>query len=178
MLALGAVAAAAIAFSGSAAADPDRSTAGKNTTLKMKVDGRDLDFFGGDTVGAGDKLTIVNKTDVMDVGPHTFTLIKPSLMDKKKERKACERFESRVCQNILEAHEVGPPPDFPVGKPNVNVGKNGWDVEFTNSKTGDSWFTETKGDKQVRRVRAEEGDTLGYFCVVHPFMRGKLEVTR
>lgn len=178
MLALGAVGAAAVAFTASAAADQERPTAGEDTTLKMKVDGRDLDFFGGKTVGAGDKLTIVNKTDPMEVGPHSFTLIKPSLMDEAKERKACERFESRVCQNILEAHQVGPPPDFPIGKPNVGVGDHGWDVEFTNKKKGDSWITQEKGEKEVRRVRAGEGDTLGYFCIVHPFMRGKLEVTR
>ena len=70
MLALGAVGAAAVAFTASAAADQERPTAGEDTTLKMKVDGRDLDFFGGKTVGAGDKLTIVNKTDPMEVGLH------------------------------------------------------------------------------------------------------------
>jgi hypothetical protein len=177
MLALGAVAATAVAFTGSATADQERAAAGQDATLKMKVDGRDLDFFGDKTVGSGDKLTIVNKTDPMEVGPHTFTLIRPGLMDKARERKACERFESKVCQRILEAHEVGPPPDFPVGKPNVNKGKNGWDVEFTKRKDGDSWFTQEKGDRETRRVRAENGDTLGYFCIVHPFMRGKLEVT-
>ena len=177
MLALGAVGAAAVAFTGSAAADPDRTTAGEDTTLKIKVDGRDLDFFGGDTVGAGDKLTIINKTSPRQVGPHSFTLIRPGLIDKGKERKACERFESRVCRRILEAHEVGPPPDFPIGKPNVGVGEHGWDVEFTNQKTGDSWITQDRGEREVRRVRAEKGDTLGYFCIVHPFMRGTLEVT-
>jgi hypothetical protein len=177
MLALGVAGAAAVAFAGSAVADQERAAAGGGATLKMKLDGQDLDFFGPKSVEAGEKLTIVNKTDVMDVGPHTFTLIRPGLMDKKRERKACERFESRVCQLILEAHEVGPPPDFPVGKPDVEVGKNGWDREFTNRKVGDSWFTEARGDSEVRRVRAEAGDTLGYFCIVHPFMRGKLEVT-
>ena len=58
----------------------------------------------------------------------------------------------------------------------MDRGKKGWDKEFTKTKKGDSWFTDQRGATETRKVKADVGKTLGYFCVVHPFMRGKLEV--
>jgi hypothetical protein len=174
LLAVGAVAVAVIGVTGSASAE--QAQAAKTAKLKMAIKGDKLDFFGPESVEKGQKLKIVNKTRVTEVGPHTFTLVDPKLVDSAKERKRCERFRSKLCQNILEAHRVGPPPDFPVGKPNVHKGKKGWDKEFTKTKKGDSWFTDQRGASETRRVSADVGDTIGYFCVVHPFMRGKLEV--
>jgi hypothetical protein len=172
------VGAAAIALTGSASAQQERAAGGGGkATIKMKLEGRDLDFFGDRTVGEGEKLTVVNKTSPRQIGPHTFTLVKPSLVDTRKERRACVRFESRLCRLILRAHEVGPPPDFPVGKPNLDFGKNGWDKQFTKEAKGDSWFTAGRGDKESRKVRANAGETLSFFCLVHPNMRGKIEVT-
>jgi hypothetical protein len=173
LLAVGAVGVAAIALTGSASAEQERA---KTAKLKMAVQGQKLDFFGPQSVEKGQKLEIINKTSVMDVGPHTFTLVDPKLVDSRRERKKCERFQSKVCQNVLEAHQVGPPPDFPVGRPNLDRGKKGWDREFTKTRKGDSWFTDEQGASETRRVSADAGDTIGYFCIVHPFMRGKLAV--
>jgi plastocyanin len=178
LLAAGVVGAAAIAFTGSAAAEGERAAGGGGkATIKMKIEGRDLDFFGDRTVGEGEKLTVVNKTSPRQIGPHTFTLVKPSLVDTRAERRACVRLESRLCRLIFRAHEVGPPPDFPVGKPNLDFGKRGWDKEFTKENKGDSWFTAERGAKESRKVRADAGETLSFFCIVHPNMRGKIEVT-
>lgn len=174
LVAAGAIGVAVVGFTGSASAEQGQ---GANTAkIKMAVKGEKLDFFGPKSVDEGQKLEVVNKTSVNRVGPHTFTLVDPNLVDTGKERKKCERLQSKLCQNILEAHRVGPPPDFPVGRPNVDRGKKGWDKEFTRRKKGDSWFTDERGASETRKVTADAGETLGYFCVVHPFMRGKLKV--
>jgi hypothetical protein len=174
LLAVGAIGVVAIGFSGSASAE--QAQAAKPAKLKMAIKGNKLDFFGPESVEKGQKLEIVNNTRVTEVGPHTFTLVDPTLISNAKKRKRCEQLRSKLCKNILAAHRVGPPPDFPVGKPNVDKGKKGWDKEFTKTKKGDSWFTDQRGATETRRVTAKAGKTLGYFCVVHPFMRGKLEV--
>jgi len=174
LLAVGAVAVAVIGVTGSASAE--QAQAAKTAKLKMAVQGQKLDFFGPESVDKGQKLEIVNKTSVGEIGPHTFTLVDPKLVDSGKERKRCAQFRGKLCQNVLEAHQVGPPPDFPVGKPNLDKDKKGWDKEFTKTKKGDSWFTDERGATETRRVKADAGDTIGYFCLVHPFMRGKLEV--
>ena len=174
LLAAGAIGVAVVGFTGSASAEQGQ---GANTAkIKMAIKGEKLDFFGADSVAEGQKLEIINRTRVDEVGPHTFTLVEPRLVNSGKKRKRCERLRSKLCQNILEAHRVGPPPDFPVGRPNVDRGRKGWDKEFTKRKKGDSWFTDERGATETRRVTANAGETLGYFCVVHPFMRGKLEV--
>ena len=175
LLAAGAVGVAVIGFTGSASAE--QGQAAQPAKLKMAIKGNKLDFFGADSVEKGEKLDIINKTRVDEVGPHTFTLVEPKLINSGKKRKRCEQLRSKLCQNILEAHRVGPPPDFPVGRPNVDRGKKGWDKEFTKAKKGDSSFLGEQGQKVSRKVSARAGKTLGYFCVVHPFMRGEIEVT-
>jgi hypothetical protein len=174
LLAVCAVGVAAIAFTGSASAE--QGQAANTAKLRMAIQGQKLDFFGPESVEKGQKLEIVNQTSAKEVGPHTFTLVDPTLVDSGKERKRCERFRGKLCPNILEAHQVGPPPEFPVGRPNLDRGKSGWDTEFTKTRKGDSWFTDELGAAETRRVSADAGDTIGYFCLVHPFMRGKLEV--
>jgi hypothetical protein len=174
VLAAGVAAFAAIAITGSASAE--RAQAAKTVKLKMAVKGEKLDFFGPNKVEKGDKLEVVNKTAVDEVGPHTFTLIDPKLMDSREEREKCEQVQGKVCPAIFEAHQVGPPPEFEVGKRNVDVGKNGWDREFTRRKKGDSWYTDELGATETRKVSAKAGDEIGYFCLVHPFMRGTLKV--
>ena len=174
LLAACAVCVVAIGFTGSAAAD-QRAGAG-GATIKMKLGERGPVFVGANAVDKGEQLKIVNRTSVEEVGPHTFTLVKRSLVDSKRDQRRCERFESKVCQNMLAAHQVGPPPDFEVGKPKLEVGKRGWDKEFTRNKKGDSWYTDEAGDSHTRKVTAKAGERIGYFCLVHPFMQGTLKV--
>src|SRR6185503_5092137 len=117
-----------------------------------------------------------NKTSPSKVGPHTFTLIKQNrLPSTKQEVKDCEKLKLAVCVNAFKAHEVDPN-TFEVNRPNVEVGKKGWDKSF--GKTGDSWFTGAAGDHNTRKVSANDGKTLYYFCLVHPFMQGKVKVVK
>ena len=162
VLAAGAVGVAAVGFAGSAAADQERAAGSGDATVKIKL-GDDGPFFDGpDAIARGAKLKIVNKTSPNQIGPHTFTLV-------KKGRKPTNR--------ILEAHEVGPPPDFPVGKRVVDTGRKGWDRPFTKNHDGDSWYTGKRNQTHARKVKADVGKTVRFYCVVHPFMKGKFEVT-
>ena len=175
MLAAGAVGVAAIAFTGSASAE--QAQAAKPAKLKMAIKGTSSTSSAAETVEKGQKLKIINKTRVNEVGPHTFTLVKPELIDSAKERKRCERLESKR----LPEHPRGAP-----GRPAARLpgrqaqrgqaARRAGTRSSPSTKKGDSWFTDQRGATETRKVRAEVGDTLGYFCVVHPFMRGKLEV--
>jgi hypothetical protein len=142
--------------------------------IKIKMKGKQPVFAGPKRISQGEKLTIVNNTSPRAIGPHTFTLIKKAALPQgKKEFKACENFELKVCRRIIKAHRVNLDTGA-VGRPNVDVGKKGWDKSF--GKKGDSWVTEAKGDSRGRRAVAPVGKTLTYFCAVHPFMQGKIKV--
>jgi hypothetical protein len=147
-------------------------------TIKMKGDKfNDLKFAGPDSIVEGQSLAIVNLTKPNKVGPHTFSLVTKDARPTKDEYKKCANLKpSTVCDDIATAHEVGPPPDFPVGVPNVDNGNDGWDLSFDNvDNQGDSWFTQTKDEETARTVTAEVNN-LFYFCVVHPDMKGKIAV--
>ena len=75
----------------------------------------------------------------------------------------------------FEAHEVDSGRTFEVGQPNVENGSPGWDAPFDADTDGDSWYTETKDETTCRQVSTTE-DHLRYFCLVHPFMNGKVKV--
>ena len=140
----------------------------------MALDGKNLVFQGDQKVSQGAKLQIVNATDPEKVGPHTFTLIKERLLPQtKEEMKHCEKSKLKVCANIAKAHKV----NFEtgeIGRPNVDAREQGWDKAF--GKRGDSWFTFEEGGEVERKVTAEAGKTLTYFCVIHPFMQGQIKV--
>jgi hypothetical protein len=163
-----------VAVGGAASAD----TASKRATAKitMEKDGRNLLFAGPETVEKGAKLKIENLTSPRKVGPHTFTLVKKgALPSSRNEFKKCARFELPVCAKILKAHEVDPK-TFEVGKAEVDNGKKGWDAAFSRARKGDSWYTERKNDTDARKVSADQGKTLHFFCLIHPDMQGKIKV--
>ncbi len=162
LLAAGAIGVAAVGFAGSASADPERAAGSGDATVTIKLDNGNPRFDGPDAIARGQKLKIVNDTKPRQIGPHTFTLVKKG--PKPEDR-------------ILEAHEIGPPPDFRVGKRVVDTGRNGWDRPFTKNHDGDSWFTGKRHQAHARKVKADVGRTVRYFCLVHPFMKGKFEVT-
>jgi plastocyanin len=169
---------AAILFaSGNASAKPHPKAG--NAEIDAVAQGKNLLFEGDSTVEAGQKLTIVNKTNPKKVGPHTFTLVqKADRPSGKNQIKKCENIKLKICKRVFRAHKVGPPPDFPIGKPTVDNGKKGWDLAFNNKRNGDSWVTVAKNEKQSRKVTAKAGRTLYYFCLVHPFMQGKIKVVK
>lgn len=148
-------------------------------TIKMKGDKQELKFAGAESIVEGQTLQIVNKTNPAKVGPHTFSLVTKDARPTKDEYKKCENLKpSTVCDDIALAHEVEFVPDGPpiVHEPDVDNGLDGWDLPFDNVETqGDTWYTETKDEETSRPVSAQQ-NKLFYFCVVHPFMKGKLEV--
>jgi hypothetical protein len=168
----------AVGVSGAASA----STAKRGTvkTIKMKGDKpKDLKFAGPDSIFESQTLEIVNLTKPAKVGPHTFSLVTKDARPTRDEFRKCGNFKpSTVCDDIVMAHEVEFPPAGPpiIGEPDVDNGMDGWDQAFDNAKVqGDTWFTETK-DETTSRVVSAEQDKLFYFCVVHPNMKGKIEV--
>jgi hypothetical protein len=165
---------AVVAVGGAASAD----TASKRATAKitMEKDGRNLIFAGPETVEKGAKLKVENQTSPRKVGPHTFTLVKKgALPSSRNEFKKCGQLELPVCAKIIKAHEVDPK-TFEVGKPDVDKGKKGWDAAFSRARKGDSWYTERKNETDSRKVSADAGKTLRFFCVIHPDMQGKIKV--
>jgi len=171
-----AVGAGGVASISTAAPNADRAGGGDTAKIKMEAQGKDLFFSGPKKVEKGTKLKIVNKTNPGKIGPHTFTLIKKNrLPDTKKEIKDCEKIKLAVCVNAFKAHEVDPM-TFEVNRPKVEVGRKGWDKSF--GRTGDSWFAGSAGAHNTRKVSANDGKTLYYFCLVHPFMQGKIKVVK
>ena len=146
------------------------------STITATSNGHNLEFQGDKKVKSGSQLQIVNATDPTQVGPHTFTLVKKSeLPTTKQEMKDCEKLQSKLCQDVAKAQKVNTK-TFEVKKPVVDAGKKGWDKSF--GKRGDTWYTQTEGEFNQRKVRAKPGTTLYYLCVVHPFMQGKIKVVK
>jgi hypothetical protein len=176
--ALAAVTAVGIAAfaTGGASADESGATAraDQDATITIALEGKDLFFKGGKKVSHGANLKIVNKTSPKDVGPHTFTLVKKKLLpDDKQEIKDCEHLKLEVCQDVAAAHKVDLQ-TFEVNKRIVDRGEKGWDKPFGHK--GDTWFVNGEGKSNEREVSAKAGTTLHYFCIVHPFMQGKVKV--
>jgi hypothetical protein len=145
------------------------------TTIEIKLEGKKLGFVGPSTVHEGEELRIVNDTKPSQVGPHTFTLVeKGSLPKTAKARKSCFT-PAHICLSIAEWHHFNPKTEK-VGKPEVEVGPEGWSTLGSVKKEGDSWFTEKAGAETERKVTAKAGTTLYFMCAVHPWMQGKVKV--
>jgi plastocyanin len=145
-------------------------------TITMAVDGKNLVFQGPRSVDSGSQLKIVNATDPSKVGPHTFTLVDKSDLPKDKQSiKDCEKLKSDFCAGIVKDHKVNLKTGK-IGRPSLDTGKKGWDTPYTEDEKGDSWVAQAEGDTQKREVSAKPGTTLYYFCLVHPFMQGKIKV--
>ena len=163
----------AVGLTGSAGAEQARGGGGEQSAvIKAKLDGRDLFFDGPSVVERNAALKVVNKTDPREVGPHTFSLVRKSeLPETRKEQRDCSRLED-VCKRIAKAHRFEPP--FTINRPDVDRGLVGWDKRF--GRRGDTWFTQSKGDSERRKVSAPIGRTLWYMCAIHPDMQGRIRV--
>ncbi|HEX2071017.1 MAG TPA: hypothetical protein VHF90_05145 [Thermoleophilaceae bacterium] len=160
---------------GSTVLAQDGDTPAEPATITMEAQGKRLVFDGPETVQKGDELRIVNDTSVRRHGPHTFSLVKQSLLpDGPKEFRRCFT-PGRICMEIALAHKFNPRTEK-IGKPVVNAGARGWNRSFNGKRNGDSWYTEKKDDSFTRRVTASAGSTLSFICAVHPDMQGEIEV--
>jgi plastocyanin len=144
-------------------------------TIEIKLEGKKMGFFGPGTVHEGEELRIVNDTKPSQVGPHTFSLVEKGALPKTAQaRKSCFT-PAHICLSIAEWHHFNPKTEK-VGKPEVEVGPEGWSTLGSVKKEGDSWFTEKAGAETERKVTAKAGTTLYFMCAVHPWMQGKVKV--
>jgi plastocyanin len=173
---LGALGALTVVGAGAGGATASTSDKAGATVITMERDGKELFFDYPDTVAAGTTLKIKNKTDVAEVGPHTFSIVREKdLPTKPKDIKACGKRLEAICGAIAEWHEVNLETGE-VGENPVEVGKEGWDRKGSLKRKGDSWYTETEGEKFAREVTAPAGKELSFICAVHAEMQGTISV--
>lgn len=152
----------------------DVPATGVTAEIDMKFVKGKLFFEGPATVTQGDELKIVNKTDPHKIGPHSFSLVtKGSLPKTPNARKNCFT-PKHICLSVAKWHGFDPKTEQISINP-AKAGPAGWSTMGSTSKKGDSWFTEKKGESFGQQVTAEPG-TLYYFCAVHSWMQGKVNV--
>ena len=174
----------ATAFFGSqAATGSDASDRGTNTETvfirgaKGGPNGLKLFFDPPKTIASGDILKIRSLTDGKNVGPHTFSLVKPAFLPTTKvDRQKCFT-PGRICFAI--AKWQGLTRDGKVGKNPGEAGQKGWDfLGGPRDNNGDSWFAGSKPGNEFKQVvSAKPGTTLSFLCAVHPNMNGQIRVT-
>lgn len=168
---------AAVGSGSAASADAGAEPAATAKTISMRFDARGPRFTGSSTVATGQGLRVRNLSDPKKIGPHTLTLVAANVLPRsQRQMKNCFR-PGQICLVGAMAHEFDEETEK-VGKPLVEAGLPGWDRRFSRtSKTGDSWYTEKKGDEFTQPVSAKAGTVLRFICIVHPEMQGKIRVT-
>lgn len=118
-------------------------------------------------VRSGATVTVVNKTSPDE--PHTISFIKKSQVPRNdKQIVGCMNFKG-VCGQLVQAHQADPQTGE-VKQPIVDPGTPGVDGP------GNSYYI-APGTKKIKfKVSAKKGTTLYYFCVIHPWMQGKIKV--
>lgn len=171
-----AVAVAGVMSAGSAAGDAGKG--GIEVTIKAKLKRGFPVYKGPKTVPAGGTITVFNKTNPAQVGPHTFAIVeKDELPSGERERVKCGKAANRklVCKDIANAHEMNG-----TNTANVQSVDNGvlgtWDAAFDGGVAGDTWYSTTQGETHTRAVPNEPGK-LYYLCIIWPRMQGSIKVT-
>jgi len=170
-----AVSAAALTVALAAPVAGAATPTGNTQVISMEFAKGKMKFAGASSVTVGDQLEIVNNTNPKQIGPHTFSLVtKGSLPKTPNARKNCFT-PKHICLAVAIWHGFNPKTER-ISKPVAKAGPAGWSTAGNaTSKKGDSWFTEKKGETFSQEVTAAPG-TLYYFCAVHPFMQGKVNV--
>jgi len=169
--------AAVVAIPALASGESAGSSAAANTV--SMTDGKGgLRFEAPKTIVAGEELTVVNKTNPRQVGPHTFSLVtQGSLPKTPKARQLCFT-PKHICMSIAKWHGVKG--NGPVKVNPVETGADGWDTLGSVTKTGDSWFTGNKPKTSITQpvgVDTSAGPSRIYFlCAIHPWMQGSINV--
>jgi len=145
------------------------------TTVFIKDGKKGLRFVAPEFINSGEELTVLNTTNPHKVGPHTFSLVTPSLIPKTpKARQRCFT-PKHICMAI--AHWHGVKGNGPLKQNPAKAGEAGWDTMGSLTKKGDSWFTGVKPDATfTQAVSAPGGTTLTFMCAIHPWMHGSIEV--
>jgi hypothetical protein len=153
----------------------DVPVTGVTAEIDMKFEKGKIFFEGAKRVSQGDTLKIVNESNPKQIGPHTFSLVKKGVLPKTKPARQNCFTPKHICLSVAKWHGFNPKTEKISIDP-VEAGPAGWSTMGDNSKKGDSWFTEKKGESFEQQVTAAPGTTLYYFCAVHSFMQGQLKV--
>jgi hypothetical protein len=166
------------AASGAAAAAlpaPLPEPTGHTVTIAVRELAGQLRFVGPSTVAAGDELEVVNQTNPAQVGPITFSLVRPGYLPKSKHAQAACFTPDHICWAIAEWQGV-----HGEGVPTINpseAGEPGWDTPGTTTSAGDSWFSGSKpGRSFAQEVTAAAGTRLWFMDAIHPWVRGTIRV--
>lgn len=178
LLAIGAAAGLTMAVAGgsTASAQQEAPAAAPAATISMRFDAKGPRFTGSRQVAAGQMMRIRNLSDPKKIGPHTFTLVAANVLPKS--RKAMQQCftPGKICLTAAIAHEFDEKTEE-INKPLVEAGEPGWDRRFSrNVRSGDSWYSEKKGEQFKQVVSAPVGTVLRYMCIIHPEMHGKIKV--
>lgn len=147
---------------------------GVTDTIHIELTKGKLKFVAPQTVTQGDELEIVNDTNPRQVGPHTFSLVTKGSQPKTASARQNCFTPKHICLSIAKWHGFDPKTEEITINP-AKAGPAGWSTMGSNSKKGDSWFTEKKGESFTQQVTAEAG-TITFMCAVHPWMQGKFQV--
>lgn len=171
-------AAALVAGAGSAVADvpvPVPEPTGKTVRIAVEEVAGKLKFVGPETVGEGDQLEIVDKTNPLKVGPITFSLVRRGYLPKTRPAQANCFTPGHICWAIAEWQGV-----HGEGVPTINpaeAGSPGWDTMGAKTVPGDSWFSGTEpGGRFGQEVTAKAGTRLWFMDAIHPWLRGTIKV--
>jgi hypothetical protein len=148
---------------------------GQTATITVREVAGKLRFVGPTTVTEGDTLEIVNRTNPLEVGPVTFSLVRPGYLPKTKRAQAVCFTPGHICWAIAEwqgVHGEGVPTINP-----VEAGESGWDTPGSTGSVGDSWFSGTMpGASFAQEVTARAGTRLWFMDAIHPWLRGTVKV--
>lgn len=115
------------------------------------------------TIRSGGTLTVRNRTEA----PHTLSLVKRRQLPRSFAQMEKCFGEGGTCATIAAGHGVTGPESEPTN-PLVQAGGAGFDV------AGDSAvFSE---DPLRLKITAAKGRNLHYFCLIHPWMQGRIAV--
>lgn len=158
-----------------AGSSPRGHESGRGKTVVITGGVKHLRFKAPNRVRAGAQLRIVNRTNPIKVGPHTFSIVrKGQLPPNRRKQQRCFR-KGNVCRAIAVAHKFDPQTGK-VNKNPVDPGHNGWGRAFSKRHIGDSWYTQGKNQKFSQRVSFRPGRKFRVLCAIHPFMQGKIRV--
>jgi hypothetical protein len=174
---LGTVAFLLLAATAGAAGPTTPEPTGRTVSIKVVEAEGKLKFVGPPTVTEGDTLEVVNQTNPLQVGPVTFSLVRPGHLPKTRTAQARCFTPGHICWAIAEWQGVGGD-----GLPTINpaeAGLPGWDTPGTATSAGDSWFSGMKpGARFAQEVTAKAHTRLWFMDAIHPFLRGTINVVK
>lgn len=115
-------------------------------------------------VRSGGTLTVIS--NVVNEGPHTFTVV--------KKRDLPTSFDCKVCEELGKAHGADPESEGPPANPFLEDGVASEAPPKVN-KPGDSAFVAPK-QRQNLKITAPAGSTVYFVCLIHPWMQAKIRV--